>query len=905
MIPSVAAVLVVRGEAPLLERALEAVRGQHRAVDSLTVVACRVPDAALSRIERAEPDHIVTSAQELDYGAALRAGVAAHPEGASDELLWLLDAATIPTPDALRVLAAELETAPSVVAAAPKLVRDDEPDRIASMGESMTRLGASVDLVGGELDQGQHDRLSDVLGTSPHGMLVRRSAWDDLDGLDPALPAVDDGLDLGVRARLAGHRVVVVPAAAVRIAADRDDRRAGAAARRRHRERRSAQLHRRFAYAAWPALPVHWLSLLPLAVLRSAWHLLTKAPGSIPGEWVASARALVLLGPVVAARRRIRRNRGARWSAIAPLRLPPDELRRRRAQERDARRVRARGQREEVHFIAGGGGWTVLAATVASVALFLFLIGSSGVSGGGLQPLAAQVGELWGSAAYGWRDIDTGFVGAADPFAGVLAVLGTANWWSPSFALVLLWIGAVPLSALGGWFAAARLTDRAGIRAVTGLAWAVAPPLLVALADGRPAAVLAHVLLPWLVWSMIAAARSWPAAAVAALLFAAVVACAPSLAPALVLGWLVAAIVSRHPLRYLGIPVPAAVLAAPLVIDQVVRGTPLGLLADPGLPTASGPTGGTALVLAFPADAYAAWAEPLAALTGGTIAPTVLVASMLLPLGLLAAAAVFVRGARAGIGALGIALAGFATAAAAAQVSVATAGEDAVRVWTGAGLSLYWLGLLGAALVTLRAIGRHSAVPGAVALLGVVLAILPVGVAIATGSAAVQPAGPRTVPAFVEAAAAEDPRVATLRLVPQADGGLRAVLEHGAGTTLDEQSTLAATADALDDDQRELAELAGNLASRTGFDTTAGLEQFGIRFVLLGTASDDERRATATEARAATAMDQNAALVPVGDTEFGRLYRTADEGDTTAATAIPVGAGARGARGSSASSSRS
>ncbi len=52
---------------------------------------------------------------------------------------------------------------------------------------------------------------------SPAGLIVRQSLWDELGGFDPALPAVDDGLDFCVRVRLAGFRVVLVPSARVAI----------------------------------------------------------------------------------------------------------------------------------------------------------------------------------------------------------------------------------------------------------------------------------------------------------------------------------------------------------------------------------------------------------------------------------------------------------------------------------------------------------------------------------------------------------------------------------------------------------------------------------------------------------------------------------------------------------------
>ena len=77
----------------------------------------------------------------------------------------------------------------------------------------MTRFGRTVGLADGELDQGQHDGREDVLGTDVRGILARSEAWRELGGLDPALAGADEGLDLGVRARLSGARVALVPTA--------------------------------------------------------------------------------------------------------------------------------------------------------------------------------------------------------------------------------------------------------------------------------------------------------------------------------------------------------------------------------------------------------------------------------------------------------------------------------------------------------------------------------------------------------------------------------------------------------------------------------------------------------------------------------------------------------------------
>src|SRR5690606_12333418 len=116
---------------------------------------------------------------------------------------------------------------------------------------------------------------------------------------------------------------------------------------------------------------------------------------------------------------------------------------------------------------------------------------------------------------------------------GVVALLGTLWAGSPSFAMVLLWVLALPLAVLGGWFAATRISDRAGMRIFGGVAWALAPTFLTALVEGRPAAVLLHLLLPWLFHTAVVAHRSWGAAGAASIILAMAIACAPVLAPGL------------------------------------------------------------------------------------------------------------------------------------------------------------------------------------------------------------------------------------------------------------------------------------------------------------------------------------------------------------------------------------
>lgn len=894
MFPRVTAVLVVRHGGDHLERTLDAIRSQHRAPDALVVVLAQADAQAREQVAAAAPDRLVELQEPLSFGEAVRAGERVLEAPNSDaDALWLLAEDSAPEPDALTVLMATLETAKSVAVAGPKLVEWDEPDRIVGLGRTMTRLGRSVPIVGDELDQGQHDGLSDVLGVDPAAVLVRHTVWQALEGFDPALPAVDDGLDLGVRARLAGHRVAVVPEARVRFAADGVAGPPGSGrsrtGRRRARAARAAALHRRLVYAPAPAVPFHWLSFLPLAVLRSARSLLVKQPGVIAGEFTAALGTMFSGMRVPRARRVLASAKQVKWSAIAPLRLQPDELRRRRQAAAEARKVRARGRSHELQFIGTGGGWVLLATAAASVGLFSWLIGSGGVGGGGLLPLSGFA-ELWRNAAYGWRDVGTGFVGAADPFSGVLAVLGSFTFWSPSFALVLLWLVAIPAAAVGVWFAASRLTERGSLRAVAAIVYAVAPPFLDALAQGRPGAVIAHVLLGWLAFAVFGAATSWAAAATASLLFAAVIAAAPSLTPALIVAWIVAMAVSgRAAVRLAGLPVPALVLALPLIVEQVGRGTPFGLLADPGVPVGGPAPTPWQLALGLPSGGWGGWDELVGSLV--PLDPRLVASILAIPLVLAALASVLAPGWRRAALTLGTVFLGYATAVASTHVAVAVVGPDVVAVWAGAGLSLAWLGLVLAAVVALDALRRGPALLGAAVTAISLIAVVPALVAIASDAVPLAPAGERTLPAYVVAQAESDPRVTTLRMEPEADGGLRATLEHGTGETLDDQSTLDQTRIELTDEQVELATVAGNLASRSGFDPEAAVREFGTSFVLLAPAADGGGDAVLTEARARTALDGNAALVAVGETDFGALWRFAAAEPDAEAAQIPPDAG--------------
>lgn len=893
MQPRVTAILVVRNGDAWLDRTLPALAAQTRRPDDIVLVDAASTDGSGAKLATASPTRYVT-APAVPLGAAVEHALGSlGPAESGGDWLWLLTADTIPDPRALERLLAAVEVAPSVAVAGPKLVEVDDPATLVSYGESMSRYGETVPLVArGELDQAQYDRDGDVLGVSSSAMLVRRSMWAELGGFDPGLPSTDAGLDFSVRTRLAGARVVRVPDARVGRGEHPEDfgRRRPTSERTRFRLARAAQLHRRMTYAPGGALVFLWLALVPAAVLRSAGHLLGKRPGLIGGELAAGFSA-AFDGTVPAARRRLRRSRRIPWSAIAPLRIPSDELRERKAAARELRAGTAlEPELVRASFFGGGGAWIVLLAALVGIGVFWSLLQASVLRGGALLPLDGDLGRIWTGLVVGPREGAVDLVGPADPFGVVLAVLGSLTAWNPSFSLVLLWLTALPVAALGAWWCATRLSERRWPPIVAALLWMLAPPLLAALTDGRPTGVLVHVVLPWLILTGFEARRSWSAAAGASLLFAVVVAASPVLAAALVALVVVWAVVNPRGIpRIVGIVIPAAALAAPLVLFQLARGEPLALLADPGPAIPAVPSSGWLLLLGHPSAADDHWAgvgEALG-LPLATLAPAVLLA----PLAIIALLAAFLPGARRAIPSLAVALVGLATAVAASHLAVAVAGAETVTPWAGAPLSLYWAGLVGAVVVGVDAIAPAGVLTGLVAVLAATGAVVPLVAVPLLGEADVVAGTHRQLPALVAARADADPGIGTLVLTAQADGSLRAELARDGGTTLDEVSTLVTTRTTVREEDEPLAELAGNLASRSGFDPEPALQELGIAFIVVPelpaqpTAEQSSVRQRTTEA-----LDATAVLTPTGSTPLWE-YTALEESGVTRHVPTPLGLG--------------
>jgi GT2 family glycosyltransferase len=881
MQPRVTAILVCANGAELLDRTLDALAAQTRPPEGLVVVDVGSTDGSAASLSFGGSAQVSRIPAGRPFGEAVSHGerLAPHPDPDGepvDEWLWLVGHDNAPAPNTLAELLAAVEIAPSVAVAGPKLMAIEDPDRIRAFGESMTRFGRSLALVENELDQGQHDNHTDVLAVDAGGMLVRRSVWVALGGFDPALPHVDASLDFCVRARLAGHRVSVVPEARVTSAgAPEDFGRAHLSEARRVRFHREAQLHRRLVYAPGGLFWLHWLSLVPFAIGRSIGRLVAKHPGAVPGE-LAAAFSVAFGGGTGRARSTLARNRRVGWAAIEPLRVSWRQVRERRVTARDVEIAQSEDAAiPRASFLGDGGIWVLLAAALLSVVALFALLGSPALTGGGVLPLSTTVGRLWQNVGYGWHTLGTGFAGPSDPFTAVLAVLGSITFWSPSTSVVVVMLLSFPLAALGSWFAIRRLTTRRWVPVVGATLYTIAPPLVSGVMTGHLGGVLAHLLLPWLFLTLLGAHRSWASAAGAALLFAGIAASAPSLLPVLLIVWLGSLVVGwRHAHRRAWIPIPAAVLFVPLVLAQIARGNPLAILADPGVPSATRAPSALQLAVGSPLPDWNGWLEASGSWHLAVTVLPIALAVLALPVGITAIGAMLGhRWAVAGT-VLVAALLGYATAFGATHLALTGVGSTTTIVWPGAGLSVYWFALVAAACIGIDTLPRLA--PG----LGVLSAVL-VGVAAAPlfaglylGTASIAPTTGRVLSAYVNAEAQANPGVGTLVIDPQRDGSLAVSLERGEGATLDDQSTLDSTALSLSPDGRRLTTLAANISSRSGYDPRPALKSLGVSFVLVQDGAGGAK-ADAVHDRALGSIGQDALFTSIGDTTHGVLYHYA------------------------------
>ena len=479
------------------------------------------------------------------YEQRLVAPTEAAPEMPEHQVwFWLLHDDSAPAEDCLERLLTAATNARSVGIVGPKQVGWDNPELLLEVGLRATASARRAnDIVPGEVDQGQHDDRSDVLAVGTAGALIDRAVWEEIGGIAPWLGPFGDGLELSRAARLAGYRVIVEPTAVIRHrrasyqglrrpasvshssdAPPRTDAEAIEVAlpepdpERSFRARRSAQLTNWAAFSTRPiGLLLTWFVILGL--MRFVWRLASKAPALARDELGAALAVAGRGRRIKAARRRLAQHTKVPASALGRLYATAAEIRgvrRDRSRQERERRARAAAPSElelrELAALARSRRRTLSTVMVLVLALSTYglsrLLLTRSITGGALPLFSGGWRQMWDSAWSTWIATADGYPGGVTPLLGILALpaaLGRLVGLETSALISALVLLAVPLAALGAWFAAGTMTRKVVLRAWAALVWALSPSLLLALGQGRLGALLVHLVLPW---ALLALARA-------------------------------------------------------------------------------------------------------------------------------------------------------------------------------------------------------------------------------------------------------------------------------------------------------------------------------------------------------------------------------------------------------------
>jgi hypothetical protein len=710
------------------------------------------------------------------------------------------------------------------------------------------------------------------MAVSTAAALVRADLFNELGGFDPAAPPLAADIDFSVRARLAGHRVIVAPKAHVRhagLSLDGKRERSWLGASPKSALRRAA-IHLRFAYGHPAWLPLFWLALPLIGLLRAILQVSRKRPELIWSE-ISSA----IWGFFTLARRLSSRRLRAKSSKLQVRELR--SLRASRAAVRSHRRL-SREHEEAVDnlqafergetdilagkiskgFFATGGLWWFLTLAALSLAWWPKDIA---VSTSGLIPLSPSWWDVFVRAGASYQPIGLGFFAPSDPFSWVLTGLSGLTFWAPSLSITILLFLLKPLAFLGAWKLAAQITESTWIRVLAGLSFAFWPALQQAQLEGRLTAIISAIAAPWLVIALLrvaqigrmtrSTAQSWTWVANAGLLTAIIGASTPNLVPLIVLGLALLAVIRIRRIGYLiWVGLPLAALYGPTFLYYLTNvNNPLALLADPGLAAKSG----TAPFFDF-----------FGLIVAGSVALVALCSILRKRVFLAFSGWVFVL--------LAVTSAYLISALSFPAVGVGQAALETVNGSPTALLIVAGLGLAMLAAIAIDGIPAKNA-RRVIASVSTLLIVIP-GLALAVVSPVkVAYSDGRVVPSIVAAEAEQGSNLKLLVLTPSSDSAgnkrLAAELVAGDGVHLDDLSLAYrfSLADLAGERYSQIAQLVADLVSANGTPISTRLKNEHIGYILIPSGTSSEL------SDLGVALDSVSELETVGATDLGRLWR--------------------------------
>jgi GT2 family glycosyltransferase len=637
----VTAVIVAHDGHPWLPTLLTALDNATRRPDHIVAVDTGSADATRADLVAALGESgVVVAARTTDFGTAVAQALDNVPREerpAADAWVWLLHDDCAPAPGALEAMLAQAAREPDVAILGPKIRAWPNSRRLTEVGLTLARSGRrerGVDPA--ERDQGQRDSVHDVLAVNTAGMLIRRDVYDALNGFDPRIVLYGDDIDLCWRAAALGYRTAVCPAAVLyhADAATEQVRPVHASTHSRRQLSRANALYVVLVNASTARFPFRYGRLFLASIVRVLGLLIGKAPTAAWQELLALVDVVVHPRRLLAGRRtRARISSDRPPVPVGPLLAKPTtQLRRLVVAVVDL----AATAGTEGSAIAGGGRHRTATASVPAgapsgiggdedeildagsgestwtrrlrqpfaVTMILLLVvtaiatrdlWSTQLSGGALWPAPEHAGDLWSRYLEAWHGVEVGSAQSSPPWLAVMAVLSTIFGGQPWLVVVVVLLGAVPLSGATAYLAARSQIGQPWLRAWTAGTYGLLAAATGAVAQGRLGTCVVLILAPVMLLAtrraLVGGASvrgSWPAVFAAALLLAVCGSFVPVAWLVFIVVGLLGAVLTRSVrwlVRVVVIAGSAAALTLPWLLTLVDAGSGQGwraLFAEPG-----------------------------------------------------------------------------------------------------------------------------------------------------------------------------------------------------------------------------------------------------------------------------------------------------------------------------------
>lgn len=459
-------------------------------------------------------------------------------------------------------------------------------------------------VVDGEPDQEQYEWRQDVFAVSLAGALVPLDTLNSLRGVNPWFGTYAESEDFSRRVCLSGGRVIVVPRAAIAHRRARFEgirSRAGEPLDEERPQRTTMQrllARQRYYYTdmnmSW--WPLVWIISLLCSFANAAVQLFAKRPYDAWCELRLPWLWLTVIPGAIRARRKVSRQSVMPLSRISALVAD----RRQMAQWHDRGKAlqsqwdtvllspleRSHLHRRAIRRWSGA----VLMALVAFGAvvwvhwdLFRAVIGGAGLYSSQLLATGASFSQLASAATTPWAfGVGTGVAAPPMPWLLVWLVTSVFTVGHTGVAVALMFFLAAPLSAFSFWALAGVFTRSDAVRIVCGVLWVALSAAMGLYRTADLAMLTVMVFLP-IAFAFVFRAvgmyhtedrvrphSSVQAAACAALCFMPLLAAQPQLVfPFIVLFLVFVVFVRRHRLMLLLMPIPAAIIIAPTIVNAI------------------------------------------------------------------------------------------------------------------------------------------------------------------------------------------------------------------------------------------------------------------------------------------------------------------------------------------------